>query len=94
LEDKTMTQSETISLRIPVEHKALIDMAASLSGKNRTSFILENALRSAEELLTDRTQFRLSPERWEEFITALDAPVQDNPSLAKLLAKPAPWESK
>jgi uncharacterized protein (DUF1778 family) len=89
-----MTQTETISLRIATEHKALIDMAASLSGKTRTSFILENALRSADELLADRTQFRLSPEQWQEFTTALDAPVQSNPLLAKLLATPAPWENK
>jgi len=89
-----MTQTETISLRIPAEHKALIDMAAALSGKNRTSFILENALRSAEELLTERTHFRMSPEQWQEFTAALDAPVQNNPALEKLLATPAPWEEK
>jgi uncharacterized protein (DUF1778 family) len=87
-----MATSEVINLRIQPQHKALIDRAASLSGKNRTAFILENAIRSAEEMLTDRTHFQLPPEQWEAFCTALDAPVQDNPALARLLATSAPWE--
>jgi uncharacterized protein (DUF1778 family) len=89
-----MTQTETISLRIPTEHKAMIDMAASMLGKNRTSFILENALRSAEELLNERTQFRVTPEQWQKFQAALDAPLECNPALKKLLSTPAPWEAK
>jgi uncharacterized protein (DUF1778 family) len=88
-----VNQTEMISLRIPAEHKALIDTAAKLSGKNRTSFIVENALHCAEELLADRTQFRLSPAQWQEFNAALDAPVQRNPALEQLLATPAPWEN-
>jgi uncharacterized protein (DUF1778 family) len=87
-----MANTEVINLRIPSEHKALIDLAASLAGKNRTAFILENAVRSAEEMLLDRTQFRLSPVQWEKFTAALDEPVRDNPALTQLLSIPAPWE--
>jgi uncharacterized protein (DUF1778 family) len=89
---KTVANTEVINLRIPSEHKALIDLAASLAGKNRTAFIVENAVRSAEEMLLDRTQFRLSPEQWEKFNAALDEPVRSNPAFAKLLAVTAPWE--
>lgn len=88
-----MASTEIINLRVPVAHKAIIDSAAILLGKNRTAFILENAVRSAEELLMERTHFRLSDDAWGAFNAALDAPAQANTALDSLLSMPAPWES-
>lgn len=88
-----MSATAVINLRIPEEEKALIDLAAQVCGKNRTSFILEKALRSAEEILLDRTQFSLAPEQWANFVAALDAPVHANPALKKLLHTTPPWEA-
>lgn len=82
----------TLNLRIKPEEKNLIDMAASLRGKNRTDFILEAARQAAEETLLDRTIFLVSPEAYAEFLALLDAPPQPNERLRKTMQTPAPWE--
>ena len=49
-------------------------------------------MRHAEEILAEKTHFQLSPEQWDAFTELLDAPVQANPALARLLNTPAPWD--
>ena len=84
--------TEVINVRIPAAQKALIDSAARLLGKSRTAFILELAVRHAEGVLAEKTHFQLSQEQWDAFTQALDAPVQPDPALVRLLNTPAPWE--
>lgn len=84
--------TEVINVRIPAEQKAIIDNAAQLLGKSRTAFILELAVRHAEDILAEKTHFQLSPEQWNAFTTLLDAPVHPNPALDRLLSTPAPWD--
>lgn len=84
--------TEVINVRIPAEQKTIIDNAAQLLGKSRTAFILELAVRHAEDILAEKTHFQLSPEQWDAFTALLDAPVQSNPALARLLNTPAPWD--
>ena len=84
--------TEVINVRIPAEQKAIIDNAAQLLGKSRTAFILELAVRHAEDILAQKTHFQLSPEQWDAFTTLLDAPVHPNPALDRLLSTPAPWD--
>lgn len=91
---RSMAATDVVNLRISADQKAIIDRAATLLGKNRTTFILENAVRSAEECLMERAQFWLSPEKWEVFVKALNAPVEPNPGLERLLATPAPWDKQ
>lgn len=86
--------NEVINLRIPAAQKALIDCAAQAVGKTRTTFILEQAVRHAEEVLADETRFRLSPEQWARFQEILDAPAAAAPALSRLLATPAPWDEE
>lgn len=86
------TATEVINVRIPTEQKAIIDNAAQLLGKSRTAFILELAVRHAEEILAEKTHFQLSSEQWDAFTALLDAPVQPNPALDRLLNTPAPWD--
>lgn len=84
--------TEVINVRIPAAQKALIDNAARLLGKSRTAFILDLAVRHAEGVLAEKTHFQLSQEQWDAFTQALDAPVQPDPALVRLLNTPAPWE--
>jgi uncharacterized protein (DUF1778 family) len=88
------TRSTTISLRIPVHRRELIDRAARATGKSRTEFILENAARAAENVLLDQRFFHLNEKEYQAFIAALDAPPRPEAvaALRKLFAKPAPWE--
>ena len=83
---------ETINLRIPPAQKAIIDLAADMAGKNRTAFILKNAVRSAGVLLMEKMHFQLSAEQWGDFQAALDAPISENRALKQLLDTPAPWD--
>lgn len=92
-ESGDMSQAtEVIHIRITAAQKALIDNAARLLGKSRTAFILDLAVRHAEGVLAEKTHFQLSQEQWDAFTQALDAPVQPDPALVRLLNTPAPWE--
>ena len=85
--------TEVINVRITAAQKALIDSAAKLLGKSRTAFILDLAVRHAEDVLAEKTHFQLSSEQWNAFTQALDAPVRPDPALVRLLNTPAPWET-
>lgn len=87
-----MANTDVINLRISSKQKAIIDLAAKTLGQNRTAFILENALRSAEDVLLDRTSFQLTPGQWKDFNRMLDnAPVAPL-KLQKLLTAESPWK--
>ena len=70
----------------------LIDRAAELSGKDGTEFVLEAALRAAEEVLLDQTVFTVSPQAYREFLACLDRNPNPNARLRKSLQTPAPWK--
>lgn len=83
---------DTLNIRIKAEERGLIDRAAALAGKTRTDFVLEAARRAAEEALTERVPFTASPERFEEFRAALDAPPRPNERLKRTMRAKAPWD--
>lgn len=91
-----MTAAASISLRISNEEKALIDQAAQSMGKSRTAFILENALKIAEEVILDRTRFTLDSRQWEQLNAALDNPPSDEQvqGMSKLFTTKAPWRKQ
>ncbi len=45
-----------------------------------------------KNVILDRRVFNLSDEQYAEFIDMLDAPVEANPALDKLLARKPQWE--
>ena len=83
---------DTLNIRIKPELRGLIDRAASLSGKNRTDFVLDAARHAAEDALLDRTIFAVSEKAYAEFLARLDAPTGPNTRLRRSLQTPAPWE--
>jgi uncharacterized protein (DUF1778 family) len=54
--------------------------------------MLEAACEKAQQVLLDRTVFALDAKRFRRFVELLDAPVDTNEALTRLLAKRAPWE--
>ncbi|MCY1560927.1 hypothetical protein D9M68_981240 [compost metagenome] len=54
--------------------------------------MLESALARAQEALPDRRQFGLDVERWEAFLSTLDAPARALPRLGKLMTTPSVFE--
>jgi uncharacterized protein (DUF1778 family) len=53
--------------------------------------MLDAACEKAEQVLLDQTFFSLDKKRFGRFVELLDAPVQRNERLLKLLATRAPW---
>ncbi len=86
------TRTAPINLRALDSQRNLIDRAAALLGKNRSDFMLETACREAENVLLDQRLFNLGDADFDAFMSALEAPVKDNPALGKLMAHKAPWE--
>lgn len=81
-----------ISLRVSSSQRNLIDQAAEISGKNRTSFMVEAACADATSVLLDQRLFQLDKRSLARFKAILDAPVKDNPALRRVLNSKAPWE--
>lgn len=79
-----------INIRALVAQRTLIDMAAAVSHKSRSDFMLEAACREAENVLLDQRLFFLQDEEFDAFEAAMKAPVSD--AMKKLLATKAPWE--
>ena len=79
---------QRLQIRLKADDLNLIDRAAMARGQNRADFILEAALRSAEEALLDRTMFAVSAEAYNEFLARLEAPPMPNARLRKSMRKP------
>jgi len=88
----TATKRETLNLRIKPEVRSLIDRAASLTGRNRTDFVLDAARRAAEDALLDRNVITVSPQTYAAFLKRLDAPPKPNARLRRAMRTPAPWD--
>lgn len=83
-----VNRTEKLDLRLTPEAKHILTAAANTQRRSLSEFVLESALSRAEEVLADRHVFQLSPEKWEAFIAALDAPPRDLPRLRKFLKEP------
>lgn len=81
-----------LSMRLPDADLAIIDRAAQMRGRSRTEFMRDAAVRAAEDTIMDTTLLRVSPEGFEMFVAALDAPGKAVPAMVELLKRPAPWD--
>ena len=81
-----------INIRARLTQRNLIDKAAAMLNKNRSDFMLEAACREAENVLLDRRLFLVESKVYEAFEALLNAPVNDNPALRRLLNSKSPWE--
>jgi uncharacterized protein (DUF1778 family) len=79
-------------MRVLPETRSLIDLAAELTGKNRTDFVLDAARQAAQNALLDRSMIPINEEAYAAFVALLDAPPQPNERLRKSLQASAPWE--
>ncbi len=82
----------SINLRVEAGTRQLIDDAAAVLGKTRTEFMIESARREAIDVLLDQKLFVLDPERYADFMQALDNPPAPGPKLRALLRRVPAWE--
>ncbi len=80
-----------LNIRINEENIDLISQAVALRKLSLSEFVIENAYDAATQVLADKTHFILSPEKWEEFCDALDAPSKTIPALIELFSRPSPF---
>jgi uncharacterized protein (DUF1778 family) len=82
-----------VSMRFRDDDLGIIDRGAELNGLSRTEFMRRAALHEAQLAILNETVVRLSPEAFEQFMAAIDAPVSAVPiKLAERLARTAPWD--
>jgi uncharacterized protein (DUF1778 family) len=87
-------KSDRFNIRTTSREKSLVELAATLARVSTSQFVLQAAVRSAEEVLADQTRFVLSPEKWEAFVEALDRPAREVPALKRAIAKPSPFSGR
>ncbi|UZM14784.1 DUF1778 domain-containing protein [Pseudomonas kielensis] len=81
-----------INMRVDFKKRDLIDVAAAMSGSDRTSFILDAACKKAEEVILDQRLFVLADDDFDAFEQALHKnPVRSNKWLQQLLSRPSRW---
>lgn len=83
-----MKRTERIDLRVHPKAKEALQAAASLRHKTVSEFILDSALRAADEELAERQYFGLDAKQWEAFQLALDAPPRRLPRIEQLFQEP------
>jgi uncharacterized protein (DUF1778 family) len=81
-----------LNIRATREQRDVIDRAAALTGKSRTDFILESAVRDAQHVLLDARFFMLDEKAFQGFVDLLDQPPAPSARLRELLRTPSPWE--
>lgn len=85
-------RTEKLDLRLTPTAKQTLQAAATADRKSLSEFVLDTALKEAEERLADRRVFTLDLASWEIFVAALDAPPQRHPRLEQLFREPSVFD--
>lgn len=86
-------KSRRINLRASADQEKLLRSVAERKGQTMTEFIVESACEAAEREFASETDFRLTPEKWEAFLQALDRPAKVHARLLRLFTEPSVLES-
>lgn len=88
-----MKRDVAVSMRFRDGDLDIIDRGAALNGLSRTEFVRRAALHEAQLSILNETVVRLSPDGFEQFLAAIDAPAQSVPDKAReRLSRRAPWD--
>lgn len=88
------TKDERFNIRATADEKRLVEQAAVMAHVTASQFVMQAALRSAEEILANQTRFVLSPAAMARFVDRLDRPAREIPALKKAAAKPSPFRDR
>ncbi len=81
-----------VNFRASSERLAVIDRAAAIRGVSRTEFVLSSSETAAIEILNERPVICLDDKAWDDFIAALDAPVEIDPAVKARYARAPQWD--
>ena len=80
----TTQKDDRIDVRVKNTQKSFLIYAATLCHKKLSAFVLDSALKEAEELASKNVHFQLPDKQWKAFCDALDKPAREIPKLKKL----------
>jgi uncharacterized protein (DUF1778 family) len=87
-------KDQRLNIRATAEVKNLVEEAARTTHMTASAFVLQAALRSAQEVLADQTRFVLPEEQWAEFSALLDRPAREIAALKQAAARPSPFSER
>ncbi len=79
-------KTERVQVRIDPEAKRMLERAATLANMTVSSFVVNNVLQAADDLIRERERLVLSDQDWEIFSAALVNPPEPNAALRKAFA--------
>ena len=83
----TKQKNDRIDVRVKSSQKSYLIHAATLRDVKLSTFVLESAMKEAEEVVNQNVHFALPDKQWKAFCETLDRPPQEIPRLKKLFAK-------
>jgi len=81
-----------IAVRASREERELITQASRASATTVSDFVLRASIAQAADVLAERREFRLPPEKWDAFVAMLDSPAVAKPRLRRLLTEPSVFD--
>ena len=80
-----------IAVRTSRDQRELIEQASAAAATTVSDFVLRASLERAQDVLAERREFRLPPDRWNAFVAMLDEPpsAADKSRLRRLLTEPS-----
>jgi len=93
-QDATSMKDQRLNIRASAEVKSLVEEAARATHMTASAFVLQAAVRSAQDVLADQTRFALPPEQWAEFTALLGRPAREIPALRKAASRRSPFRER
>ncbi len=78
---KTTIKENRLNIRCLTYVRQLLDKAAAYAHVSISEFVLKHALSSAELIIKEHESITLQPVDFQDFLTALDKPLQVNAAL-------------
>lgn len=70
----------------------MVRAASDIAETSYSNFVRGAAVSEARRILADRSQFKLDPDKWQEFNALLDRPPRIPAGLRDLFSKPSVFE--
>ena len=93
MKTETATAEVHIHLRARTQDRDLIDQAAELAGTNRSQFMLQSALKEAQNLILDQTRIVLDSDAFDQVLDWMDSEPSDaeKAGMQRLMSRKLKW---
>ena len=81
-----------VNVRTTNERLTIIDRAAAIRSISRTKSVLRSSEAAAIEILNERPITTLDEKAWDDFVAALDAPVEIDSAVKVRYARAPQWD--